>query len=332
MTITPMARPGALLTVRDLVIAVRGHEHLPLVKGIDLDVRRGETLALVGESGSGKTLTCNAIAGLIDTDLHHTGSVTIAGRSVSSMPEDEWNDVRGKDIGFIFQNPASALNPVMSVGEQVAEVLRRHHGLDRAAAWAEARRLFELARIPGAGERLRQYPHELSGGLCQRVAIAMAIACKPLLLLADEPTTALDVTIQAEIVRLLKDIQNEYGLAIVLVTHDLGVAAALAHDVAVMYAGTIVESGRAADLFDRPGHPYTRGLLACDLAEAEPGRMLPTIPGTVPPLASLVSGCPFRSRCGAAIAQCATTRPTLRSVAGDHRAACIRAASEVKAA
>lgn len=331
MTIAPIARPGPLLAVRHLVVSLRGRG-TPLVKGVSLDVRRGETLALVGESGSGKTLTCHAIAGLIDSGLDQSGTVTVAGKTVSSLPEDEWNHVRGRDIGFIFQNPASALNPVMPVGEQVAEVLRRHRALDRTAASAEARRLFELTRIPAVGERLRQYPHELSGGLCQRVAIAMAIACKPLLLLADEPTTALDVTIQAEIVCLLADIQREQGLSIVLVTHDLGVAAALAHEVAVMYGGTIVESGRAADVLHRPAHPYTRGLLACDLAGAAPGRILPTIPGIVPPLASIASGCPFRSRCPAAITPCSGERPALRSMTGDHRVACLRSASEVKAA
>ena len=332
MTIAHIARASALLTIRDLVIAVHNHEHMRLVKGISLDVRRGETLALVGESGSGKTLTCHAVAGLIDKGLRQTGSVTIGGRVVSAMNEEEWSRVRGRDIGFIFQNPASALNPVMPVGEQVAEVLRRHRAFDRASARAEVRRLFELVRIPAAGERLQQYPHELSGGLCQRVAIAMAIACKPLLLLADEPTTALDVTVQADIVRLLQDIQREQGLSIVLVTHDLGVAAALAHDVAVMYAGTVVESGRAADILRRPAHPYTRALLACDLAEAEPGQVLPTIPGIVPPLTSMVSGCPFRSRCTATIDLCATKQPALRSVAGEHRVACLRTTFEVKAA
>ena len=302
-----------VLDVRDLRVTIPTPSGiLQAVRGISFDVRRGETVCLVGESGCGKSLTSLALMGLLPKSATRTASkLSFGGRDLLTMGPHEINALRGDRMAMIFQEPMTALNPAWTLGEQLMEVHRRHKGSTKAQARDRAIDLLGKVGIASPADRLGQYPHQLSGGLRQRVMIAMALMCEPDLLIADEPTTALDVTIQAQILRLLADIQQEMGVALLLITHDLGVVARIAHRVNVMYAGSIVESGRADELFANPRHPYTRGLLAClpTPGVTKPGSRLGTIPGVVPSLVGGIEGCAFRARCSEATSACADTIP-----------------------
>jgi peptide/nickel transport system ATP-binding protein len=302
---------------------------LAAVRSISFDIRRGETVCLVGESGCGKSMTALAIMGLLPRAARRSADrLMFAGQNLSTAPAKALARLRGDRMAMIFQEPMTALNPAWTIGEQLIEVHRRHKRQGNAIARARAIDLLGRVGIADPSGRLGQYPHQLSGGLRQRVMIAMALMCEPDLLVADEPTTALDVTIQAQILRLLADLQRELGIALLLITHDLGVVARVADRVNVMYAGHIVESATATELFARPRHPYTRGLIAClpqpGLTERR-GQPLGTIPGVVPSLIGVSRGCAFRSRCGEAIAACTADVP-VASPSGSHRVACHAAA------
>uniref|UniRef100_UPI0018DFD0E1 ABC transporter ATP-binding protein n=1 Tax=Neoroseomonas rubea TaxID=2748666 RepID=UPI0018DFD0E1 len=268
-----------------------------VLDGVSLKVAPGRTLAIVGESGCGKSVTALAVMGLLPDTAELGGAIRLGGRDLAAMSPEDRRRLRGGEMAMIFQEPMTSLNPAFTAGDQVAEALRIHQGLDRAAAFAEAVRMIDRVRIPDAARRARQYPHQLSGGMRQRVMIAMALACRPRLLIADEPTTALDVTVQAQILSLLDDLKRETGTAVVLVTHDLGVVADHADEVAVMYAGRVAEQARAAAIFARPEHPYTAGLLGAAPGEGERGERLASIEGTVPDLRAPPPGCRFAPRC-----------------------------------
>jgi peptide/nickel transport system ATP-binding protein len=298
------------------------------VDGVSFAVHPGETLAVVGESGCGKSVTSLSILRLIASPPGRTiaGRIRFEGRDLLALPEEEMRKVRGNEISMIFQEPMTSLNPVLTIGRQIAETLTVHRGLSRPAALAHAVEMLRLVGIPEPARRATQYPHQLSGGMRQRVMIAMALACNPRLLIADEPTTALDVTIQAQILDLMRNLKAQTGAAIVLITHDLGVVAEMAQRVVVMYAGRKVEEAGAAQLFTRPRHPYTRGLLASipRLGEAEAaGRArLAEIPGVVPSLKEEIAGCIFAPRCPHAAARCLRDYPPLEEKGGGHVVAC----------
>lgn len=286
---------------------------------VSLHIDRGETLALVGESGSGKSVTAYSIMGLLPrrTARIAGGQALFDGTDLLALDARAMQDIRGNRIAMIFQEPMSALNPLMRIGDQIAEAIRLHRQVTRAQAAERAVGLLEQVRMPSPAARAGDYPHQLSGGMRQRAMIAIALACEPDLLIADEPTTALDVTTQAQILALLKRLQAETGMAMLLITHDLGVVAETADRAAVMYAGRIVEHGDVADLLSHPTHPYTAGLLASLAIEAlPPGARLPEIPGTVPPLSAMPPGCAFAPRCAHALPRCRTEIPTLRREGG----------------
>jgi peptide/nickel transport system ATP-binding protein len=316
----------------DLLVEISGLEveflrdsgPVTALHGVNLEVRRGEAVGLVGESGSGKSVTWLAALGLLPSRACVRGRVRLGGRDLLGAPRATLERVRGRRIAMIFQDPASCLNPVHRVGRQIGEALRLHRGLGGAAADAEARRLLARVGIADAPRRLHDYPHELSGGMNQRVMIAIALAGQPDLLVADEPTTALDATVQAQILALIDEIRAETGMAVVLISHDLGVVAEHATRVSVMYAGRIVESGPAAALFTAPAHPYTKGLLAALPDLAGPRRRLATIPGTVPDLAHLPAGCSFAPRCPQAEPRCQAGQPATMTLASDHTATCLK--------
>jgi len=299
------------LSVRDLSVGVsgRGNGVLPAVDGASFDVAAGKTLCLVGESGCGKSMTCLAALGLLPPLARITsGQILLDGLDICRLNESQMTKVRGARIGIIYQDPTTALNPVMTIGRQIIEALTLHRAQSGKAAEAEALRLLDRVGIADGRARLRDYPHQLSGGMNQRVMIAIAIACRPRLLIADEPTTALDVTIQAQVLDLLRGMQDEFGTAMLLVTHDLGVVADMADDVAVMYAGRVVEHGAVGDVFTSPMHPYTEALLAC-MPRIDRDERLLSIRGVVPSLANLPTGCHFRQRCDYATEPCAQARP-----------------------
>jgi peptide/nickel transport system ATP-binding protein len=305
----------ALLQVNDLSVTFvrRGRRDVQAVDGVSFTVDSGETLGLVGESGSGKSVTALAIMGLLPRrGVRVTGSVSFEGRELLTLRQDDLRDLRGRDIAMVFQDPLSSLNPVVPIGTQVTEVLARHRGMSGAAARKEAAALLELVGIPDPQRRLKEYPHQLSGGMRQRALIAMAVACKPKLLIADEPTTALDVTIQAQILELLKGLVREQGTALMLITHDLGVVAGLCDRVNVMYSGRIVEQADRRTLFVSPRHPYTTGLLGSiprlDSAEGSP---LQPIPGSPTDTLPWPSACAFAPRCPRALEVCTTVTPEL---------------------
>ncbi|MFC7688615.1 ABC transporter ATP-binding protein [Paeniroseomonas aquatica] len=314
-----------MLEVRDLAVTF-ATERGPLraVDRVSFSVAAGKTLAVVGESGCGKSVTALAIMGLLPPAARVSGSIRLQEREMATLTPEEWRGRRGRELAMVFQEPMTSLNPAFTAGEQVAEVLRLHEGMGDAAAFKAAIALLDRVRIPEAARRARQYPHQLSGGMRQRVMIAMALACKPRLLIADEPTTALDVTVQAQILALLDELKRETGTAIVLITHDLGVVADHADDVVVMYAGRVAERAKAATLFARPEHPYTVGLLgAAPRIEGGAGR-LASIEGTVPDLLKPPEGCRFAPRCPFRAADCAR-QPPLAEVAPGHASACWRA-------
>ena len=298
------------------------------VDGLSFSVARGETLAIVGESGCGKSVTSLSILRLIASPPGRTvaGRVVFEGRDLLALPEPEMRTVRGDAISMIFQEPMTSLNPVLTIGRQIAEVLTLHRGLSNQEATRRAVEMLKLVHIPEPERRIDEYPHELSGGMRQRVMIAMALACEPRLLIADEPTTALDVTIQAQILELMRELKGRTGAAIVLITHDLGVVAEMAERVVVMYAGRKVEEAPVAELFARPRHPYTRGLLASIPKLRASGthavKRLSEIAGTVPSLAEPIAGCAFAPRCAYATERCRSEYPPLEEAAPGHLVAC----------
>ncbi len=323
--ISPSSRAvtGALLSIHELTVAFRG---VVAVHGIDVTLRRGESLGMVGESGCGKSVTWLAALGLLPSATVG-GSVEFDGQQLLHAPARSLDKIRGGRIGMIFQDPATALNPVHRIGRQVAEAVRLHRGFSAAAARAEALRLLDQVGIPGAASRMDAYPHEMSGGQNQRVMIAAALAGQPDILIADEPTTALDVTIQAQILDLLSRLKGETGMALVLISHDLGVVADMCDRVAVMYAGRIVEEAPASAMFTHPAHPYASGLLGALPPLTGPRRRLAAIPGRVPEPWAMPPGCAFAPRCERRIAPCDAAVPALTAIAPSRRAACIRADS-----
>ena len=293
------------------------------VDGIDFNVSQSRTLGIVGESGCGKSVTSLSIMRLLPRNGRSlAGRILLEGRDLLKLPEDEMRAIRGNDVSMIFQEPMTSLNPVFTCGEQVAEAIRQHKKVDDQEAKSRVVELFKLVGIPAAERRVKDYPHELSGGMRQRVMIAMALSCDPKLLIADEPTTALDVTIQAQILELLRSIQEQKRMAIMLITHDLGVIAEMAQEVVVMYAGKVVERGTAEQIFEKPLHPYTQGLLASIPGRGTKGKRLNVIKGTVPHPFNLPPGCTFAPRCPHAFDRCPTAFPALMDQGDAHKAAC----------
>ena len=305
---------------------------LHAVDGVDIAVDRGETVGVVGESGCGKSVTAKTVLKLIDMPPGKivAGRVMWQGRDLVPLPADEMRKIRAKEIAIVFQEPMTSLNPVYTVGEQIAEVIRRHEGLGRRGALAKTVDMLKLVQIPNPQRRVRDYPHQFSGGMRQRVMIAMALACNPKLLIADEPTTALDVTIQAQILELLGDLKSRFGMAIMLITHAMGVVAETAQRVVVMYAGKVIEEAPVEQLFGRPMHPYTQGLIRSipriDRAATHKTR-LEAIAGVVPSLLNPPPGCRFAPRCRFALPICTEAMPALRELEPGHKVACVRAES-----
>ncbi|WP_435125765.1 ABC transporter ATP-binding protein [Actinacidiphila sp. bgisy144] len=321
----PPAGDGPLLDVRDLHVEFRTREGTAkAVNGVNYSVDAGETLAVLGESGSGKSVTAQAIMGILDSPPGFVtqGEVVFQGRDLLKLSAEERRRVRGAKMAMIFQDALSSLNPVLSVGEQLGEMFRVHHKASRKDARAKAIELMERVRIPAARERVKQYPHQFSGGMRQRVMIAMALALEPDLIIADEPTTALDVTVQAQVMELLAELQREYNMGLILITHDLGVVADVADKIAVMYAGRIVETSPVHDIYRAPAHPYTKGLLDSIPRLDRKGQELYAIKGLPPNLLHIPPGCAFHPRCPRAQAVCRTDEPPLYRVSQDRASAC----------
>jgi peptide/nickel transport system ATP-binding protein len=315
-----------LIEVRGLRVAFGGIE---VVRGVDFNIAPGEAVGLVGESGSGKSVTWLAVTRLLGPAADIRGRVLLAGEDLLCASAARMEHIRGRRLAMIFQDPSSALNPVRRVGKQVAEAVRLHRGMGVVAARAETIRLFDLVGLPDAAWRFSAYPHELSGGQNQRVMIAMALAGRPDLLIADEPTTALDATIQVQILDVLDHLRAEFNMALLLISHDLGVVSRVCDRIAVMYAGTVVEAAPADRLFRSAAHPYTRGLLGASPPLRGPRRRMVAIPGRVPEPFDMPPGCPFAPRCPEAEAACRQSRPTLVPRASDHVAACLHGPNQI---
>jgi peptide/nickel transport system ATP-binding protein len=287
------------------------------VNGVDFRLHAGETLCILGESGSGKSVTMRSLMRINPPRrTRMTGAIRVGGHDVMAASESQMNAIRGAVVSMVFQEPMTALDPVFTIGRQICEAVRRHDGVNDADAWRRALELFELVHIPSAAQRLDAYPHELSGGLRQRAMIAMALSCRPKLLLADEPTTALDATVQIQVLLLLRELQRELGMGLLIVTHDMGVAAEVADRVAVMYAGRFVEQGAVGDFMRKPLHPYSRGLMGATVQGNSRGKPLATIPGAPPALDRLPPGCAFAPRCTLAEERCRAAVPALAQPAG----------------
>jgi peptide/nickel transport system ATP-binding protein len=321
----PLPTDDVVLTVNDLSVEyVVGKSNLRVVQGVDLELRRGRTRAIVGESGSGKTTVARAIMGLVGPPNGHvSGTVKLGERDLLKTSDRELSRIRGRDIAMIFQEPIRSLNPAFTVGDQIAEVVRTHGGVSRSDAWKQAIDAMRRVHIPSPERLARRYPFEFSGGMCQRVMIAMAVVRRPTVLIADEPTTALDVTVQAQVLDLLKELQDEMGLAMLFITHDLGVVADIADDVSVMYAGEVVEAGTAEQVFFAPQHPYSAGLLASIPNVLDDEGRFRFIRGRVPSAAAWPSGCRFAPRCPHALEAC-TTAPIALDDHGDRVVRCCR--------
>ena len=317
---------GCLLEVDQLQVEFRTRDGVAkAINGVSFDLHQGETLAILGESGSGKSVTAQAIMGIPDSPPAFItgGEVRYCGRNILTMAEEERRRVRGPEISMVFQDALSALNPVFPVGWQIAEMFRKHRGMNRSDSQAQAVRLMQRVQIPGAAHRVKAFPHQFSGGMRQRIMIAMAIALDPVVLIADEPTTALDVTVQAQIMNLLADLQKERQMGLILITHDLGVVADVADRIAVMYAGRIVEQSDVFEIYARPAHPYTKGLLESVPRLDQKGQELDAIGGLPPNLMRIPPGCPFNPRCKYAQDVCRVDPPPpLREVAYHRMAAC----------
>ena len=314
----------ALLEVKNLQTSFFAHDEVVrAVDNVSFNIRKGEALALVGESGCGKSVTAMSIMRLVVSPGKITGgAIRFNGRNLMELSEREMQNVRGRDIAMVFQEPMTSLNPVFKIGDQVAEAIRIHQKISRKGAWRRAGEMLELVAIPDPVKRLEDYPHQLSGGMRQRVMIAMALSCDPELLIADEPTTALDVTIQAQIMELLASLQKRLGLSVLLITHDLGVVAEFCERVIVMYTGRVVEEAPVRELFNNPAHPYTRGLLESLPGVVRKGGRLPTIEGMVPALTALPPGCKFNPRCPEVMPICLGNEPARMIVGEGHSARC----------
>ncbi|MCB5161718.1 oligopeptide ABC transporter ATP-binding protein OppD [Marinomonas algarum] len=312
-----------LLEVDNLQVAFHTPDGtVTAVNNLNFTLGQGETLGIVGESGSGKSQTAFALMGLLAKNGNIQGEARFEGDNILSLSDKAMNRIRSKDIAMIFQDPMTSLNPYMKVGEQLIEVLTLHKGMKKAEAFEASVKMLDAVKMPEARKRMAMYPHEFSGGMRQRVMIAMALLCQPKLLIADEPTTALDVTVQAQILTLLNELKSDFNTSIIMITHDLGVVAGLCDKVLVMYAGQTMEYGTAEDIFYHPTHPYTQGLLkAIPRLDSDSG-LLATIPGNPPNLLNLPAGCPFEARCEFARAQCLTQAPRLDTFASGQRAAC----------
>jgi len=315
-----------LLDVRNLSTVVQASGRcLTVLDDISFDINPGEAMALVGESGSGKSMAALSIMRLLAAPARvSTGQALFKGTDLFSLTEPQMRDIRGASISMIFQEPMSSLNPVFTVGDQIGEVLRYHKGASRREARRQAIELLDLVGIPAAAQRVDNYPHQMSGGMRQRVMIAVGLACRPSLLIADEPTTALDVTVQAQILKLLRDLQRELSMSVLLITHDLGIVTEFADRVTVLYAGRVAERAPAAPLFTAPAHPYTQGLLASIPPLDRDVDQLTPIPGAVPGLADMPEGCRFAPRCDRAVQACGAARPALEAIGPRHLAACIK--------
>ncbi|MEN3151146.1 ABC transporter ATP-binding protein [Neorhizobium sp. IRAMC:178] len=316
---------AAMIDIRNLSVTFnRGRKPVKAVNGVSLSVQPGEVVALLGESGSGKSVTMRSLLRLHPKGTTIEGSMTVAGRDVTGLTAKDLGAFRGAVASMVFQEPRLALDPVYTLGRQIEETIMRHEGISRSQAAARALALFQKVKIPSPERRLQNYPHEMSGGMLQRSMIAMALACNPKVLLADEPTTALDATVQIQILLLIRDLQKEYGLSVIFVTHDIGVAAEVADRIAVMYAGRIVEEGRVADIIREPRHPYTKGLLGARVELAHGRDRLITIPGAPPDLAAMPPGCAFAPRCAQVSDLCRTEVPALMPVGGAGSVACVQ--------
>ncbi|MFC3395649.1 ABC transporter ATP-binding protein [Brenneria rubrifaciens] len=320
---------GALLSVQDLRVTFHTQDgEVTAVNDLNFTLNAGETLGIVGESGSGKSQTAFALMGLLAKNGHISGSALFRGKEILNLPQQQLNKLRAEEIAMIFQDPMTSLNPYMRVGEQLMEVLMLHKQLSKSEAFEESVRMLDAVKMPEARKRMKMYPHEFSGGMRQRVMIAMALLCRPKLLIADEPTTALDVTVQAQIMTLLNELKREFNTAIIMITHDLGVVAGICNKVLVMYAGRTMEYGSARQIFYQPSHPYSIGLLnAVPRLDAEE-ETLATIPGNPPNLQRLPKGCPFQPRCPYAMDVCHNT-PALMPFDDGRLRACFRAVEEV---
>jgi peptide/nickel transport system ATP-binding protein len=323
---TAISAPASpLLSVRDLTVRFRTPRGpVTALDGVSFDLGRGEVLGLIGESGSGKSVTLRSLLRILpEKRTTVSGSIRLDDREVLDFAPRDLARHRGGDVAMIFQEPMLAFDPVFTIGHQIAETVVRHKGVSWAEGRARALEVLDLVRIPSAKLRLDEYPHRLSGGMRQRAMIALALSCSPKLLLADEPTTALDATVQIQVVLLLRELQKELGMATIFVTHDVGVAAEISDRVAVMYAGRIVETGRAVDVLKAPAHPYARGLLASTIHGARRGDAISAIPGMPPDLAALPPGCAFAPRCGSASEPCRAAKPAARDLGGGRSVACV---------
>jgi peptide/nickel transport system ATP-binding protein len=329
---TPVAAQEApAVQLENLTVEfVRRDRQVKAVNGVSLSLMRGEILTILGESGSGKSVTLRALMGLMPDYARLTGKVSVMGRDVAAMTRAERAAIRGPVVSMIFQEPMTALDPVFTIGDQIAEIIMTHEGIDKRSAMKRALELLEMVSIPSAARRLKNYPHEMSGGMRQRAMIAMALACRPSVLLADEPTTALDVTVQIQILLLLRQLQAELGMAVVFVTHDVGVAAEISDKVGVMYAGRLVETGSVTEVLGQRLHPYTEGLLSSTVHGGMRGKPLDMIRGQPPNLATLPVGCAFAPRCNYAVDRCHKEDAPDVELATGRTVRCIRAEDMLK--
>ena len=321
----------AAIEVSDLAVRFRQRERtIHAVNGVSFRLASGEVLGIIGESGCGKSVTLRALMRLLPANCEIDGRVVINGEDVTAASAARLEELRGGIVAMIFQEPATALDPVFTIGEQIAETILRHEAVSRRQARLRALELMERVQIPSARRWLDAYPHEMSGGMRQRAMIALALSCNPSVLLADEPTTALDVTVQIQILLLLRELQREFGMSVIFVTHDVGAAVEVSDRLAVMYAGRFVETGNVCDVLKRRAHPYTEGLLAANLHGAEPGTRLMAIPGSPPNLATLPQGCSFAPRCAYALDDCIKTDPSPVPCGNEHIARCFRVEERLK--
>ncbi|MBY0323697.1 MAG: ABC transporter ATP-binding protein [Reyranella sp.] len=316
-----------LLQVRDLHVTFKTPDRtVHAVNGVSFDLKRGETLGILGESGSGKSVTLRSILRLHpEHRTRWSGSIRMEGDEVLEMGSRALADLRGRRVAMIFQEPATAFDPVFTIGQQIAETIRRHTGKSETDAWKRAKELLELVRIPSPATRLKAYPHEMSGGMRQRAMIALALSCNPSLLLADEPTTALDATVQIQVLLLIRELQREFDLGVIFVTHDIGVAVEVSDRIGVMYAGKIVELAGVEQMVDSPQHPYSRGLLASTVHDGMRGQRLEAIPGAPPDLAEVPTGCSFAPRCKFVRPDCTMAPPNLKPTGDSHLVRCVLA-------